>query len=89
MLCIYIYMYIYIHIYICICIYIYICYPTIKTKQKVPKEMKSSRYIKREREQDGGGVGGYGEHLSPWIHQDTPSDTEVHVEHQLRVDGSI
>ena len=27
--------------------------------------------------QDGGGVGGCGAHLSPWIHQDTPSDTEV------------
>ena len=67
--------------------YIYIYIPTIKTKQKVPTEMKSSRYI-RGREQDCGGVGGHGVHLSLWIHQDTPSDTEVHAEHQLRVDRS-
>ena len=40
------------------------------------------------REQDGGGVGGCGVHLSPRMHQDSPSDTEVHAEHQLRADRS-
>ena len=33
-----------------------------------------------EREQDGRGVGGHGVYLSPWIHQEYTSDTEVHAE---------
>ena len=37
-------------------------------------------------EQDGGGVDGRGVHLSPWIHQEYTSDTEVHAEHQLKAD---
>lgn len=40
----------------------------------------------KEGEQDGGGVGGCGVHLSPWIHQEYTSDTEVLAEHQLTVD---
>ena len=36
------------------------------------------------REQDGGGVGGRGVSLSPQYIRDTPSDIEVHEEHQLR-----
>ena len=39
-------------------------------------------------EQDVGGVGGCGVHLSPWRHQEFTSGTEVHAEHQLRVDRS-
>ena len=42
----------------------------------------------RGREQDGGGAGGHGVHLSPRIHQDTPLDTEKGPEHQLRADRS-
>ena len=38
-------------------------------------------------EQDGGGVGGCGVHLHGYI-RNIPSDTEVHTEHQLRVDRS-
>ena len=37
-------------------------------------------------EQDGGGVGGRGVHLSPRIHQEYASDTEVHAEHRLGAD---
>ena len=37
-------------------------------------------------EQDGGGVGGRGVHLSHGNISNTPSDTEVHGEHQLRAD---
>ena len=40
-------------------------------------------------EQDGGGVGGHGIH--PSLHgyiRNTPSDTEMHTEHQLRADRS-
>ena len=37
-------------------------------------------------ENDGRGAGGCGVHLSPWIHQESPSDTEVHEEQQLRVE---
>ena len=37
-------------------------------------------------EQDGGGVGGRGVHFSPQNIRNTPSDTEVHAEHQLRAD---
>ena len=37
-------------------------------------------------EQDGGGVGERGVHLSPRIHQEYTSDADVHPEHQLRVD---
>ena len=40
------------------------------------------------REQDGRGVGGRGVHLSPRIHQEYTSDTEVHAEHQLSMDRS-
>ena len=39
-------------------------------------------------EQDGGGVDGRGVHLSPRIHQEYTSDTELHAEHQLRADRS-
>ena len=39
-------------------------------------------------EQDGGGVGGRGLHLSLWIHQEYPSDTEMHAEHPPREDRS-
>ena len=39
-------------------------------------------------EQDGGGIGGRGVHLSPQNIRNTPSNTEVHAEHQLRVDRS-
>ena len=47
--------------------------------------------IKRENlgEQDGRRVGGCGVHISPQIHQKYQKytlDTEVHAEHQLRVD---
>ena len=38
--------------------------------------------------EDGGGLGGRGVHLSPWILRNTPLDTEVNSEHQLRVDRS-
>ena len=41
---------------------------------------------KPRREQDGGEVGGRGVHFSPRYIRNTPSDTEVHVEHQLRAD---
>ena len=41
-----------------------------------------------EGEQDGRGVGGRGVHLSPRIHQEYTSDTEVHAEHQLSMDRS-
>ena len=37
-------------------------------------------------EQDGGGVGECGVHLSPWRHQEYTPGKEVHAEHQLRVD---
>ena len=40
------------------------------------------------REQDGREAGGHGEHLSHGYIRNTPSDTEVHAEHQLRADGS-
>ena len=39
-------------------------------------------------EQDGGGVGGHGVHLSAQYIRNTPSDTEVHAKHQLRADRS-
>ena len=40
-------------------------------------------------EQDGGGVGGRGVHLSPRIHQEyNTSVSEVHAKDQLRVDRS-
>ena len=42
----------------------------------------------KEEEQDGGGVGGRGIHLSPRYIKNTPSDTEVPGEQQLRVDRS-
>ena len=38
-------------------------------------------------EQDGRGVGGHGVPLQEYI-RNTPSDTEVHAEHQLRADRS-
>ena len=38
-----------------------------------------------EAEQDGGGIGGHGVPLHDYI-RNTPSDTEVHPEHQLRAD---
>ena len=44
--------------------------------------------VQERGEQDGGGVGGRGVHLSPRIHQDTPSDIEVHVEYRLRAERS-
>ena len=37
-------------------------------------------------EQDGRGVGGRGVHLFHGYIRNTPSDTEVHAEHQLKVD---
>ena len=40
------------------------------------------------REQDGRRAGGHEVYLSPWMHQDVPSDTEVHAEQQLRADRS-
>ena len=39
-------------------------------------------------EQERGGVGGHRIHLSPRVHRNTPSDTEMHAEHQLRADRS-
>ena len=30
--------------------------------------------------QVGDSVGGHGVHLSPWIHHESPSNTEVHAE---------
>ena len=40
-------------------------------------------------EQDGGGVGERGVHLSPWIHQEyTFRHTEMYTERQLRADRS-
>ena len=39
-------------------------------------------------EQDGGGIGGRGVHLSSQNIRNTPSNTELHAEHQLRVDRS-
>ena len=39
-------------------------------------------------EQDGGGAGGHGVHLSPQTHQEYSSDTEGHAEPQLRAGRS-
>ena len=36
-------------------------------------------------EEDGRELGGQGVHVSPWIHQEYTSETEVLAEHQLRV----
>ena len=41
-----------------------------------------------EREQDGRGVGGRGNISLHGYIRNTPSDTEVHAEHQLRADRS-
>ena len=42
--------------------------------------------MKERNEEAGRGVGGRGIHLSHGYIRNTPSDTEVHAEHQLRAD---